>query len=855
VTTLSLSLPCRFLRGGWTKLALTVIALACGVALVCAIDLVNRAVLRAFVEVVDTMAGRAALQVTAGEGGLFRETVAESVAAVPGVELAVPVVSATAFTADESGELLTVQGIDVTNDDAVRVYEARDAGAEVEDPLVFLSQPDSVILTRTFAGRRGLRIGSRIVLVTPAGHRPFTVRALLEPEGVARIYGGNLVVMDLFAAEAAFARPGFINRLDVVVRHERDVAEVKGAIAAVLPPGLSVEAPAQRKTDIHRIMGSLQVLLRGMALVGLVASFLITFNRLSTAFEARMWQLGMLRAVGARTALVWRELLKESLLLGAAGVLVGIPAGVGLGYLLLPVVAATTALNSKLVAPEAELALSGVSVALAAGLGLAAALLAAALPARRAAGAALAETIRCRGVEQPAGRGRVVWALRALVAAGVVAAVWMQSATRTAAWGLAATGLIAVGTALVAQPFLRAVQPLVALLQYLPRASGRLAAKTLLRNPRRAALTVGMLGVGIGSVVWLWTVAHSFESSVIATLSRAFRADLILSSSHIASGFDDAPTDARLLEEVAPLEGVEAVAGERILDWHHAGGPISIDAFDPAYFSRADFGRWPLYGDAVAGIWEAVARGEAVIISTNFVHSLGTRVGHRIVLDTPSGPLPLLVGGVTSAFASSRGTIEMSRELYRRYWHDDQVTRVHLRVRPGSDLAGLRAAIARQLGDRYRLRMLSSGELMVYWTEQVHRAFGALHVVAAVVLLVILIGMADTLAAGIVERTRELGTLRAVGGRRGRVRRMVLAEGLLLGALGLVLAVVAGLAMGTLWVQATFPLLLGWVLQLHIPYREVLAIGVTTLVVCVVAAVLPAREAARLEPAVALREE
>src|ERR1043166_6974685 len=100
----------RFLRGSYTRLALTVIALALGVALVCAIDLVNRAVLRAFTEVIDTMAGRAALQVSAGEGGLFPEETAAKVAAVPGVELAVPVVSATAFTADESGGLLTAPG-------------------------------------------------------------------------------------------------------------------------------------------------------------------------------------------------------------------------------------------------------------------------------------------------------------------------------------------------------------------------------------------------------------------------------------------------------------------------------------------------------------------------------------------------------------------------------------------------------------------------------------------------------------------------------------------------------------------------------------------------------------------------
>src|SRR5512135_2433068 len=118
-------MPRRFLRGNYARLTLTVIALGCGVAQVAADDLVARETLRAFVEIIDTVAGRAALQVSAGEGALFSEEVATSIAKVPGVELTVPVVSSTAFMADGSGELLTVQGMDIANEKAAAVYELR----------------------------------------------------------------------------------------------------------------------------------------------------------------------------------------------------------------------------------------------------------------------------------------------------------------------------------------------------------------------------------------------------------------------------------------------------------------------------------------------------------------------------------------------------------------------------------------------------------------------------------------------------------------------------------------------------------------------------------------------------------
>src|SRR5437868_14048538 len=132
----SFRIPLCFLRSNYGRVALTIGALAAGVALVCAIQLVNQSVLRAFEDVIDTLAGRAALQISAGNAGFFPEEVADIVSKVPGVELAAQTVGATAFVADGSGELLPIHGVDVTNDAAVRVYQVRDAqGVRLKDPL------------------------------------------------------------------------------------------------------------------------------------------------------------------------------------------------------------------------------------------------------------------------------------------------------------------------------------------------------------------------------------------------------------------------------------------------------------------------------------------------------------------------------------------------------------------------------------------------------------------------------------------------------------------------------------------------------------------------------------------------
>jgi putative ABC transport system permease protein len=669
------------------------------------------------------------------------------------------------------------------------------------------------------------------------------------------VYGGRLVVMDLYAAEEALTERGFINRVDVVVDRDASVARVADAIRRRLPPGFEVDAPAQRSADLHRAMQSFQTLLRGVALVGLVAAFLITFNRLATVFDGRIWQMGVLRAVGMSSGTLWRELVKESLVIGAAGVALGIPLGCAFGYLILPVIASTTALNYKLINPDAGYGIAPTSIAIAAALGLGAAVLAAVLPAWHAAGVSLAQVVRRRGL---AGPQRAGWLARlggVLAAGGAIIALALQNASRSPAWGLLATGLLALAAALAARPLLVVANvPLGAAITALLPGRGRFAARAIASNARRAGMTVAMLAVGMGLVIWIWTVARSFEHSVVAALGNAFKADLVLSSSRLVSGFDDEPISGSVVAEVAEIPDVQQAIGERIRDWVHDRTPIAIDAFDPAYFDTSAFGRWQLLGEGVDDVWPAVARGEAVIVSSSFSHNFGVRTGDRLTLATPNGALSVLVGGMTSAFASPNGTIEMSRALFERYWNDASVTRVHVRVTPDAERV-VRERIGERFRQRYRFRMLSAGELLQYWTDQVRAAFAGLHVIGAVVLVVVLIGMADTLTASIVERTRELGMVRAVGMPRAGVAAMVLTEALVLGLVGTTLAVLLGLLEGWVWVSATLPLLLGWMLTLEVPYGLTSLVCAVTLLACLLSALLPARAAARLEPAAALRYE
>ena len=173
---LSLTMACEHVRAGIGRMMLSVLAVALGVALVVAFRMMNAAVLASFLDTVDAIAGRTALTVTAGSGLTFPEDVAKTASRVPGVDVAVPLVRSAAFPADGSGELLTVLGVETTNEAAIRVYRASgDDQTVIDDPLAFLMEADSILVGREFAEGGGLAVGGSLALVRPTGRRRATI--------------------------------------------------------------------------------------------------------------------------------------------------------------------------------------------------------------------------------------------------------------------------------------------------------------------------------------------------------------------------------------------------------------------------------------------------------------------------------------------------------------------------------------------------------------------------------------------------------------------------------------------------------------------------------------------------------
>src|SRR5205823_6933392 len=230
-----------YLRRHMLRWTLTLAGIVLGVGVFVAIHTANRSIFSAFDRTVDQIAGSTQLQVASGEFG-FDGSIIERVQSVPEVGIAVPVIEATVETNISGQGSILGLGIDMTGDRNLRDYDLKDADeAIIDDPLVFLAQPDSLMITKEFSERNKLSVNDKIPLQTIEGEKQFTVRGIMSSAGMTQAFGGNLAVMDIYAAQQVLGRGRRFDRIDLRARDGVTVDQCQAALKAALGPGFEVD--------------------------------------------------------------------------------------------------------------------------------------------------------------------------------------------------------------------------------------------------------------------------------------------------------------------------------------------------------------------------------------------------------------------------------------------------------------------------------------------------------------------------------------------------------------------------------------------------------------------------------------
>ena len=772
-----------YVRKHLLRTILTMAGIVLGVAVFVGMNTANRSVLSAFSQTVDRIAGRTELQVSAGGIG-FAEDILETVQAASTVAIAVPVIEAVVETNIRGEGSLLVLGVDLTGDRSLRDYDLEGGeNSAIDDPLVFLAQADSLIVSTEFADHNQLRIGSPLVLGTAGGDRRFTVRGIMKSGGLTSAFGGSLAIMDIYAAQRMFGRGRTFDRIDLTVTPGRTIADCERELQTRLGPGFQVEPPASRGQHFEEMIAGYSLMMRISSLFALFVGMFIIYNSFAIAVAERRSEIGILRALGATRAQIRWLFLSEGALTGMAGSALGLFAG---GLMARGMAATVETLVTDLYGiaqAGGEVVASPALLAAAMAIGITTSIIAALVPAAAAAGVDPVQALQKGKFQRLSARESRV---RARLAAALSVVSIICLAIGGSRWMFYTSYGLAITVALLLTPALslrlaRAIRPV---LQWVRPVEGVLAADSLVQAPRRTSGVVAALMLSLALVVSFAGIGRASRASILGWVESELDPDLWVMASQDISvrTIRFPPTMAPELAAIPGVARVHMLREDRVV---FRRTPVMLLALDLT--ANVEKIRMKTVEGDITPMLRLVAAGEGLLVSDNLAQLQHLSRGDMLELPAPGGLIRLPIVGVIVDYSDQLGTILIARSVFQRYWHDDSVNFFRVYITPDAQVPEVKRLILERYAGERRVFILNNDELKKYILRITNQWFGLTYVQVAVAVLVALFGIVNTLTVSITDRRRELGVLRAVGGMNGQIRRTIWMEALSIGVIGLAL--------------------------------------------------------------------
>lgn len=824
----------------------TVGGIALGVGGFLGISNVNRSVIASFRDSLRTIAGECEIEINPAAGALSEDDVGR-VAEVAGVSAAAGMIEAFLPLAEEASESIYLLGIDFLGSPVWSAQFPRES-LEIEDEIVFISRPRSVVVSRAFASRRGLGLGDGLRVMAPGGERTLRIRGLLDDVGAARLFGGTLAIMDLPAAMRLLGRDGTLDRILVRLDDGADLATVRESLAQRLGPAAEVGTPEGRGEQAEKLIASLRAMLATASFLGLVLGGFIVYHTVSVAVSQRRRQFALANAVGIPRRALRRVCMLETLITAAVGVLAGLVLGRVLGELMAPL--AGSAVSTVWLRVDAvQQAQSLRDVAIASLMGILAALAAGAVAVRLTFRAPTVEALRPLGAGSGDERvrpwvvalgipGIAAGAVLGLLPAGVPVSVLIVAIDFVDAAGMLAAACLAPGLVLAAGWL---VHRLTSRTRVLPL---RLAAIHLPRAPASGGATAATIAAAIAVASALAILVQSFQAAWLQWLERHFGADLFVGSGRSVRLLAGPPIGPEVAAAIRAVEGVASVEPFRVL--HLRLGDRTVFLQGISVTDRLKRGGLPM----VEGTLEAAAKeleaGTAVLLSDNLAYRLGLRAGDELELPSPEGPLAVRVAGTFIDFQGSLdlGAVAVAGGVLRSRWRDDKANLLRVWLEPGKAASEVRRRVLERVGGGYFV--LTGRDFLDGVRDVLGRFFLAAWLLIVVSAFIGVIGIVNTQVAATIDRTRTNAALHTIGIPVRAIARGVLLECAILGLVGGLLGVVIGIVFGADFCVWTLRRLAGWRIPMQVPHGQLAAGVVAAALVSAVAGYVPARAATRL---------
>ncbi len=700
------------------------------------------------------------------------------------------------------------------------------------------SHANDVVIDAATAAAHKITVGTSIQYVINGGARQAFVVSGITGYGTAdSLAGATISLFRLDVVQAELGLQGKFDQIEAAAASGISETELRDRVASSLPQyaEAATEATAigQQVSGIDSFFSILRTILLVFALIALFVGSYIIINTFSILIAQRTRELALLRALGATRGQVFRLVISEALITGIVASAVGCVTGLLLAHVLY---SALSSLGNGL--PHADLVLQTSTVVIGLVLGTVITVVASILPARKASRVSPVEAIRdAADAAQPLGRRRVIAGGVGTLIGGVLIALGLFAGTSVAFQLLGLGALILyIGISSLAP---LTVVPIAGLLG-LPIArfrgtAGRLARTNAIRAPRRAASTAAALMIGVSLVVGIAVLTQSAKASTQVALQQAVKADYMVFAMGGGGQGGISPMATASLAQDRHFAAVDDLKQGTILI---RGAEASVFAANPQDYQQF------LVLDVASGDPTSLGNPDTIFLDQQEAANHGWHDGDTIDVNFPQAGTTVKerIGCIFNANALTTGYM-ISSEQYAKFFQEPQTFIILVRTASGvSHQAGM-AALDKDLIAFPTLKAYDAASFLALQSQGIDQLTSAIDVFLVMAIVIAALGIVNTLALSIIERTRELGLLRAIGLTRRQTRTMVRWESVLIAFLGLILGVIVGIALGAAVVRALAFTGLG---HISIPFVSLLWYAVGALVIGLVAAILPARRAARL---------
>ena len=697
---------------------------------------------------------------------------------------------------------------------------------------------DEVVIDERTAEAAGVGVGDQAtILLANGAQQKFRVAGLFVPPG-ADLGQQTQVAFAPATAQRLLLDPGTWTAAAVTLAVGADPGTVKAAVADTLGTGYTVKTRAEQvqeaKDTAGKVVSIFTYVLLAFAIVALLVGGFLIFNTFSMVVAQRTREMALLRAVGAHRRQVSRALLSEAALVGLCGSVIGLVLGllvaVGLGKLL-------GAIGLDLTITPSVPA-SAVVWCLVLGVGIT--LLAAWIPTRRAGRTSPVAALQESGaVKETKGRVRLGIGLALLVVAATLFVVGIRSdsgVTKVLLAG-AGAGVLLIVAAVVLAP--AAALVLVRLLPATGGAPGKLARANTVRNPRRTAATAAAIVIGVALVTGVSVFASSLNASVGKAVDEGnFRGEYAVSGQFQR-------ISPELLAKLGSVPGVGATATQ---DQYPVLVGKSAETLGGLGGSWADV--YPL--KKVAGTVGSIAPGTVMVDSDTAAANKWT-VGTKLQTTFPDGTRKAFtIAGIYGKTIFVQG-LQANLDEAAKAAGVKGVLQAFVTLAPGADTKAVRSGLETATAGNPLLVVQNIDDLKNQIGGMINQLLLVVYGLLILSIIIAVLGVINTMAMAVLERTREIGLLRAIGLTRRQSRRMIRRESVLIALLGALLGVVAGVLVGVALQQSTKESV--GIDKLAIPYTSIVVFFVLAAVVGVISALAPARRASRMDVLEAIATE